>query len=172
MAAFSEHDADRLDWKLFQRGAITLYFREEFFEEDAAWLAQHGYVLHTIDCTDCAAFQVQMSDSLGWSQLFGYPCWNGNLDALNDGLRHLDIPAGGGMAFCFRRFNLIKRENPQWAQGILDVIESHSHDYLLLGRRLLALVHSNNPRIAFDPVGARDVEWNPREWFTASRPES
>jgi hypothetical protein len=172
MAAFSEHDVDRLDWKLFQWGAIVLYFRESYFQEDAGWLSQNGYVLHMIDCTDGEAFQRQMSTALGWKQLFGYECWNGNLDALNDGLRHLEFPADGGLAFCFKRFNLIKRENPAWAQGILDVIECHSHDYLLLGRRLLALVQSNNPRIAFDKVGARKVQWNPREWSIASRPDS
>ena len=172
MASFSELDCDRLDWKLFQSGAIVLYYREEYLEEDAYWLVQHGYTLHKIDCNDSESFQQQMSSALHWSQLFGYEGWGGNLNALNDGFRHLEIPADGGMAFCFRRFNLIKRENPKWAQGILDVIESHSRDYLLLGQRLLALVHSNNPQVNFDPVGARTVQWNPREWFTASRPQS
>ena len=172
MASFTEHDHDRLDWKLFQHGAITLYFRDEFFSEDADWLAQHAYEIHKIDCASSETFQQQMSAALSWNQLFGYEYWNGNLDALNDGFRHLEIPAEGGLAFCFKQFNLIKRENPQWAQGILDVIEWHSHDYMLLGLRLLCLVQSNNPQIAFHPVGARDVQWNPREWFTASRPES
>ena len=172
MASFSEQDHDRLDWKLFQSGAVVLYFREAWFDEDAHWLAQHGYVVHHIDCTDNDTLMKQMSTALGWSQLFGYVAWNGNLNALNDGFRHLEIPTGGGMAFCFKRFNLIKREDPAWAQGILDVIQWQSYEYLLLGRRLLALVQSNNPRINFDPVGAHTVQWNPREWFTASRPES
>lgn len=172
MAAFTEQDHERLDWKLYQWGAISLYYREEYFREDVLWLAQHGYVIHSIDCTDGETFQKQMSVALDWSQLFGYERWNGNLNALNDGFRHLDIPPEGGFAFAFKQFNLIKRENADWAQGILDVIEWHSHDYLLLGRRLLALVQSNNPRIAFEKVGARDVQWNPREWFSASRPDS
>jgi hypothetical protein len=171
MASFSEQDADRLDWKLFQWSAVALYYREEFFHEDAAWLAQHGYVIHAIDGSSREALQQQMSAALGWNELFGYSPWTGNLDALNDGLRHLEIPAEGGLAFCFRRFDRIERENRPWAQGILDVMESHSHDYLLLGRRLLALVHSDDPRIAFDPVGARTVQWNPREWLAASRPK-
>jgi hypothetical protein len=172
MGSFSEHDQQRVDWKLFQSGAIVLYYREEWFDEDARWLAQHDYVVHHIDCGQHESFQAQMSAALSWSQLFSLEGWNGNLNALNDGFRHLEIPAEGGMAFCFKQFNLIKREDPQWAQGILDVIQCASYEYLLLGKRLLALVQSNNPRIHFGPVGAHTVQWNPREWFSASRPES
>jgi len=169
MTAFSEDDSDRLDWQLMQNGAVTLYFQTANLEGDAAWLREDGYQVQTIDCRDLAGFQHQMSRALRWKEQFGYEEWTGNLDALNDAFRYLEIDSDGGLVLCFLRYDLLKAASPDLAQGLLDIIEWHSRDYLLLVRRLLALVQSDDPRIQFQPLGARRAEWNRREWLNKTR---
>jgi hypothetical protein len=39
----------------------------------------------------------------------------------------------------------------------------------LIGRRLMCLVQSDDPRITFPPVGATGVGWNEAEWLDAKR---
>jgi hypothetical protein len=168
MAAFSENDMDRLDWKLMQNGAVTLYFQTAILEEDLVWLREHGYQIESIDCRDLAEFQHQMSRVLGFKEQFGYDEWTGNLDALNDAFC-LEIDPEGGLVLCFRRYDLLKAASPDLAQGVLDIIESNSRNQLLFGRRLLALVQSDDPRIHFGPLGTRAAGWNRREWLNKNR---
>ena len=96
-----------------------------------------------------------MSLVLKFKEQFGYDEWTGNLDALNDAFRCLDTDPETGLVLCFLRYDLLKAENPQLADGVLDMIERNSRDHLLFGRRLLALVQSDDPRIQFHPLGAR-----------------
>ena len=155
MAPFSENDSDRLDWHLMQNGAITLYFKTAILEDDLAWLRDHGYRIETIDCEDVVAFCRQMSVALRFKENFGYDNWTGNLNALNDAFRCLGIDPEAGLVFCFLRYDRLQAADRHVGQGVLDLIEYHSRDYLLLGRRLLALVQSDDTRIQFNPLGAR-----------------
>ena len=166
MASFSETHMDRRDWQLMQNGAVTLYFQTAILERDLAWLREHGYQIETIDCRALAEFQHQMSRVLKFKEQFGYDEWTGNLNALNDAFG-LDFE--GGLVLCFVRYDLLKAAKPDFAQGILDIIESNSRDHLLFGRRLLALVQSDDPSIQFGPLGARTAGWNRREWLKKNR---
>jgi RNAse (barnase) inhibitor barstar len=169
MAPFSEGDRDRLDWQLLQNGAVTLYFQSAILEGDLAWLRDHGYRIETIDCHDLTAFYRQVSLALNFKEQFGYDGWTGNLDALNDALRHPEVDPQSGLIFCFLRYDLIRTASPELADGVLDMIERNSRDYLLYGRRLLALVQSDDPRIQFHSLGARSANWSRREWFNKDR---
>jgi hypothetical protein len=160
---------DRLDWDLMQNGAVALYFRMATLEEDLAWLRNHGYHIETIDCRDLTVFCRQTSLVLKFQEQFGYNEWMGNLNALNDAFRYLDIGPESGLVLSFLRYDLLKSANPHLAQGVLDIIESSSRDHLLFGRRLLALVQSDDPRIQFEPLGARAANWNRREWLNKDR---
>lgn len=172
MAPFSESDTDRLDWQLMQNGAVTLYFQTTVLEGDLAWLRDHGYGIQTVDCKDLPAFYRQMSIAFHFLENFGYDDWTGNLDALNDAFRCLDIDPGTGLVLCFVGYDQLKAASPHLAQGVLDIVEMHSRDYLLIGRRLLALVQSDDPRIQFEPLGARHVHWNREEWLGTNRGSS
>ena len=152
MAPFSENAMNGLDWQLMQNGAVTLYFQTGILEEDLAWLREHDYRIETIDCRDLAGFRHQMSRVLKFKEQFGYDEWTGNLNALNDAFG-LDFE--GGLVLCFIRYDVLKAASPDLAQGVLDILESNSRDHLLFGRRLLALVQSDDPRIHFEPLGAR-----------------
>jgi hypothetical protein len=169
MAPFSENDGDRLDWDLLQNSAVTLYWRRELFERDVVWLKDHGYEVYLIDCSGIEEFRAQITRVLRFQENYGYEPWTGNLDALNDAFRDLGFDGATGIAFCLVRIDLLAASDRYAAQALLDIIESHSRDYLLLGLRLLALAQSDDPKIQFDPIGARTAQWNREEWLNASR---
>jgi len=169
MTPFSENDTDRLDWKLLQDGAVTLYWRREIFDRDTTWLSDYGYRVHVIDCTDADGFRHEITRVLRFKENYGYEPWTGNLNALNDAFRDLDFNAVAGVAFAFARYDNLVEADPDTSQAILDIVESSSRDHLLMGHRLLALVQTDNPRLDFDPIGARTPMWNREEWFNANR---
>lgn len=56
---------------------------------------------------------------------------------------------------------------PPWggaARILLDIIADRARQAAVPGRRLIGLVHSNDPQIRFEPVGAMPVMWNSDEW--------
>jgi len=59
------------------------------------------------------------------------------------------------------------RETSVW--HILDIIACRSRGLMLLGRRLMALVHSDDRNLRIKPVGARPVLWNSTERVMHSR---
>ena len=97
------------------------------------------------------------------------PYYGKNLASWIDCVGELAVPDEGGMVLVFRRYDAFAKTQPQFAQTILDSLETTSRRFLLTGRRLLALVQSDDPRIRFERVGAMPVTWNPREWLDADR---
>jgi hypothetical protein len=139
------------------------------FDRHIDWLSDHDYAVHVIDCSDIAEFRTQMTRVLRFEENYGYEPWTGNLDALNDAFGDLDFDTRAGIAFCFSRIDLLAKSDRHTAQATLDLIEWHSRNYLLLGRRLLALAQSDDAAICFDPLGARAAKWNQDEWLNADR---
>lgn len=169
MATFSLDGSDfqRLDWQLLQNGAISLYFRHELLDHDVRWLKEHAYRVEELDCrgwTDTHAMHRDIAARLGFPDYYGM-----NLDALNDCLSDVDVPADGGLVLVFRHFDGFAARQRDVAQGLLDVLADNARRFLLFGRRVLALVQSDDPRISFDPVGATAVGWNPKEWLGKNR---
>lgn len=167
MAVFRDEDLDRLDWRLLQNGAIVLYFRRAVLAEDSAWLRDRGYDVRTLDCAAWQSesdFHRQVAAALDFPGYYGH-----NLDAFNDCLGDVRVPDEGGVAIAFLRYDHFVAAGGGAAQAVLDIIASNARRHLLFGRRLLALVQSDDPRTAFEPVGATAVSWNPRERLNASR---
>jgi hypothetical protein len=171
MAYFTEEDVDKseLDWLLMKNGAVTLYLQSAILDGHLAWLGEHRYQIETINCHDITTFQHEMSLALKFKEQFGYGEWNGNLNALNDGFRHVESASEYGLVLCFIRYDSLAAADPDFALAILDIIESSSRDHLLFGRRLLALVQSDDPKSRFYPLGARAANWNVREWLNKNR---
>ncbi len=69
----------------------------------------------------------------------------------------------------FSHYDYVARQMPDVAWRVLDIIASQARYFLLFGRRLLALVQSDDPRLHFKPVGACPVDWNGREWLNKDR---
>lgn len=160
-------ERERLDWRLLERGAIALYHKGTVLTQDIAWFRQHGYTIHELDAvawTAPAAFHADVKRTLEFPAHY-----TANLASWIDCLAELNVPDEGGAVLVFRHYDAFARAEPQLAQTILDSIETTSRRFLLTGRRLLALVQSDDPRIRFERVGALPVTWNPREWLDADR---
>ena len=158
---------NRLDWCLLQNGSVTLYLRPEFLAEDAAWLEAQGY---RVDAFDCSAWTSERLMHEALSEGLDFPNYYGrNLDAFNDCLGRLEVPEESGRVLIFRRYDLFAARFPRVAWPVLDILECQSRFLLLFGRRLLTLVQSDDPETSFEPVGARPVMWNRREWLNQNR---
>jgi RNAse (barnase) inhibitor barstar len=169
MAAFGKDESEwqRLDLRLLQNSPVTLYFRPEVMEQDLAWLRGERYRIDEFDCTHWDGepdFHADVARRLGFPDYYG-----GNLDAFNDCIGDIAIPDTGGLAIVLRTFDLFVKREAVVAQHILDIVASASWRHLLFGRRLMTIVQSDDPRIAFDSVGAHPVIWNPREWLNKNR---
>lgn len=160
----TEADYRRADWQLLQNGSVHLFWSCEVLSETRQSLAELGYEESEIVFGSKApGFHVQMSNALKWQDQFGYGFWSGNLDALNDGMRHFPFGPTGQNVLIFLGFHHFASKSPQTAHAVLDIIECAARDHLLSGRLLLALVQTNDKRYVCPPVGARRVGLNPRE---------
>jgi RNAse (barnase) inhibitor barstar len=160
-------EVERLDWRLLERGAVALYYKSSVLSQDLAWFRQQSYVVHELNAstwTSPAEFHADVQKTLGFPAHY-----TKNLASWVDCIAEIAVPDESGMAIVFRRYDVFAKAQPQLAQTILDSLETTSRRFLLTGRRLLALVQSDDPRIRFERVGAMPVTWNPREWLDADR---
>lgn len=158
---------DRLDLRLLEGSAVTLYHKASVLSQDVACLQQFGYRLYSLDAAAWKTVPDFHSDA---KREFGFAdYYSGNLASWIDCLGELDIPDEGGVVIQLRHFDVFAKAEPQFAHTLLDSIESTSRRFLLLGKRLLALVQSDDPRIRFERIGAVPVNWNPREWQDSDR---
>ena len=169
MTAFRDEPEtfNRVDWQLLQNGPINLYWRDEYLAEHCRWLGDNGYQLNQVDSSAWDTEQAMHHDV---ALCLGFPDYYGkNLHALNDCVSDLAVPATGGRAIVFRKYDAFARACPSAAQILLDILADQSRRFLLFGLRLITLVQSDDPSIEFVPVGATSVNWNPREWLNSSR---
>ena len=169
MAAFRDDPSEweRLDWRLLQNSPVALYGREAILDEDRAWFSAHSYRVYRLDAS---SWDGEVAFHRDVRRVLEFPAYYGeNLDAFNDCLSDLPVPEQGGAALEFRHFDAFARREPRVAQAVLDIVAVNARHFLLTGRRLLALVQSDDPELSFEPVGACPAMWNPREWLDASR---
>ncbi len=106
-----------------------------------------------------------------------FPAYFGrNLDALNDCLRDVAVGDYGwradtatGLVLVLTTFDRFAAADGRTAQVLLDSFADQARRAMLLGNRLMCLVQSNDPSLAFEPVGAMPVTWNDAEWLDAKR---
>lgn len=156
-----------LDKQLLQNGPIILYFQRRILEESAEWFGQQNYKVVTFDCRQWKSredFFTDVSQRLNFPEYFGR-----NLDAFNDCLSEIALPERRGTVLVFLRFETFAARHPQFAWAVLDIIATNAYHFLLDAYQLIALVQSDDPKLAFQPVGARPVVWNPREWLNKQR---
>jgi RNAse (barnase) inhibitor barstar len=169
MSTFKDdaQEFQRLDYSILQNGAISLYYRAKVLNSDIEWLKNHGYQTNNFDCS-LWHNERKMHEILA-SEL-DFPGYYGrNLDAFNDCLSDIEITTDGGRVLIFQNYDFFTNLYPKIAWLLLDIIELNSRRSLLFGKRLFALVQSNDPRILFEPVGARPVLWNSKEWSDRNR---
>ena len=169
MPVFSDNPEEwqRLDLRLLQNGSIHLYCSPAILAEDAEWLQTHSYMLDNFDCSRWETkekMHEELASNLEFPDYYGK-----NLDALNDCLGDIALPDGGGRVLVFNRYDVFTARFPDMAWPLLDIIDGNAWFHLLFGRRLFALVQSDNPGIEFPLIGSRPAMWNPREWPRKNR---
>lgn len=80
-----------------------------------------------------------------------------------------DADAQTGLVLVFRAFDAFAAVDRRTAQIMLDIVADGARSAILIGHRIICLVQSNNPELAFEPVGAMPVTWNDAERANAER---
>ena len=170
MAIFSENDYSGFDYETLRESGISLYRRDDYLEEDVEWLRQVGYHLYRIDCKEWQS-EREMHDSL--SRELSFPSYYGkNLDALNDVITEVYVPAAGGVALVLLNYDQFAKGvgiTHSVAEAVLKILSRASHQSLLTGKRFITLVHSNDPELSFPKLGVSAPSWNRREWLNKDR---
>lgn len=145
-----------------------MYYSREILEEDVEALLELGYIVRRFDATRWENFP--RAFFTGFSQTMGFPeGWGTNLDSMEDCLGDIEIPDAGGVVIAFDSFDQFANSHAELAWNILDIIACKSRLKQIFGKTLIALVHSDDPQIRFEAVGASRVFWNQREFFDSSR---
>jgi hypothetical protein len=95
------------------------------------------------------------------------------LDALNDCLSNdLSIPDPGGLLLQLLFFDSIHaapEELRNSATKLLDLAARAIREYMLIGRRFIVFVQTNNENVSYENLGAVAATWNRHEWLRAKR---
>lgn len=163
----------QLDFLLLRNTFVTMFWDTTILEPTVAWLGDHGYHVVPIDAaewTDEADLHRDIAAALDFPDYYGE-----NLDALNDCLRDVvscdygnDADATG-FVLVLHHYDGFAAAAPRVAHAVLDIFADRARGALLIGRRMMCLVQSDDPRLTFPPVGAAPVLWNDAEWMNASR---
>ncbi|TVY08345.1 barstar family protein [Paenibacillus cremeus] len=91
------------------------------------------------------------------------------MDAFNDCLSDI-VPDNEGFVLVFKNFDKFNARCKDMAYHLLDIIQGNSWR-LLVGsqKKLIAFLHSNDPHLDIQSVGALRVLWNNEEWLNKSR---
>jgi hypothetical protein len=160
---------NRGDWPFVQNGAVTLFLREEVLAGARDAMVKCGYSVRDIDCGTDESLVRDLAHALNWSENFGYMPSRLNLDALNDALGYEPLASSPKLLLVFNRFADFLKRSEDSAKGLLDVVEYQARNHLLLGQRLVAFVHTNDPRLQIEGLGGRVTHWNAAEWSAKSR---
>ncbi|MHB9095477.1 MAG: barstar family protein [Eubacteriales bacterium] len=156
----------KTSFTLLQNGTISLFWRPEIFEKHLKSLKEEGLDLCFFDCakwTSEEEFHQDVASELQFPSHYGK-----NLDAFNDCLAGC-IPESEGLVLAFQNYDVFNANFAEMGTVILDIIHRNSWGFLLLGKKLIALVQSNDPTIRLDSIGRMPAEWNPEEKSNKSR---
>ena len=166
MAFTGEDWSKRPDWNYAQNGAVTLFRKEEILERAIKTLKKIGYVVAELDCSSLDNFHGSVSVALRWNAQFGYSNWNGNLDALDEGMGNLPSDK---FLLVARDYQKIKLFDRRLFHAFWDIYEIESRNSLLFGQLALGFVQVDRSDFRLDNLGSRAALWNKAEWLTKDR---
>ena len=152
---------ERLDWQILQNSSVALYHDTSIFTQDMQWFQTQSYQVYHFNCTTWTTLEAFHTHVQTEFEFPGY--YGGNMDALNDCLSEIRVPNESGTVLSLSHFDCFTHQFPRVAYEFLDIIGCTSRMFLLFGQRFLALVHTDDPDVHFDAIGACPVIQNPRE---------
>jgi RNAse (barnase) inhibitor barstar len=177
MAVFSTNEVigQRLDWTVLRDGGVSLYWRSEILADDLQWFGSNGYRIVSFETADWLT-EEQMHDSLKAD--LSFPEYYGkNLNALDECMwDDLVVPDAGGLVLVLNHYDQFAKADldagssgKKTADVVLDIFAGAIRYHMLFGRRLIILLHSDDPWIRFDGLGGTSARWNRREWLNKNR---
>jgi RNAse (barnase) inhibitor barstar len=163
-----------LDFRLVHNTFVTMFWRAALLDETVGWLREHAYRVVEFDAGSWSSAADMYEDV---AVALNFPDYLGrNLDALNDCMRDVasgdygwDADTHTGLVIVLRAFDAFTAVDRRTAQHMLDIFADQARCAILIGHRIICLVQSNDPRLAFDPVGAMPVMWNDAESLNSRR---
>lgn len=163
-----------IDFRLVHNTFVTMFWRPALLDDTVGWLRSHDYRVAEFDAESWPS-DAEMYDDI--SAALDFPDHFGrNLDALNDCMRDVvsgdygwDADSNTGLVIVLRAFDAFTAVDRRIAQTMLDIFADHARYALLIGHRVICLIQSNDPSLAFDPMGAMPVMWNDAEWANSKR---
>jgi hypothetical protein len=153
---------------------VTLFWRRRLLSNALEQLKDRGFrIVHLAanGWTTERDMHRTIAAALQFPDYYGH-----NLDALNDCLGDVacfgpydDAAEGTGLMLSFTDYDHFAAASPRAAQIVLDIIADQARRAAVVQRRFFALVHSNDPDIRFEPIGAVPVMWNSDEWLDSKR---
>lgn len=166
-------DADDPGLRIAAEGFVVKFWDRRVLAAGIAHLRGAGYGIVEIDATGVTA-TVDLLDV--FAEKLGFPSYFGrNLDALDDCMGDVAAgeygvdPAATGLVLVLHRFDAFAAHEPRAAREVLDIIALSARAAILIGRRLLCLVQSDDPALEFAPIGATPVGWNAAEFRDVDR---
>ena len=163
-----------VDFRLVHNTFVTMFWRSSLLDETLGWLRAHAYRVVEFDAGSWSS-EADMYDDVALA--LNFPDYFGrNLDALNDCMRDVasgdygwDAATDTGLVIVLRAFDAFAAAHPRTAQIMLDIFADQARFASLVGHRIICLVQTNDPQLAFEPVGAMPVMWNDAEWLNSKR---
>jgi hypothetical protein len=156
---FSLDETDRFDWSLLESSAVNLFWQMEDFARAISNLVDLKYQIHRLRFENTLQFQHDVSIMLKWQEQFGYFPWSGNLNALDEAFYSEPLNSTDECAICIENYDALVNSDSQYAYYFLDIIERHSRNYLLMSKRLIGLIQTNDITYQCRGIGKRDATW-------------
>jgi RNAse (barnase) inhibitor barstar len=157
---------EQIDNKIMLLGAISKYYDISILEEDLAQLTIKNYEIYDLDLGQWTfeTFHSNIQESLNFPEYYGK-----NLSAFRDCLGDMFEISKKGIVIVMRRFNMLYNQNKDLCEGILDGIDDISWEWLILGKKLICLIQSDDPDLFIDKIGGYHPVWNNSEWLDSKR---
>lgn len=172
---------EQLDWTILRDGGVCLYWRPEILVDDLNLLKSNGYRIISFEAAEWQSASEWESERLMHESLkarLAFPDYYGkNLNALDECmLDDLAVPDSGGLALVLNHYDRFFKpvhspssDERSTAEVVLSIFAKAVRYHMLFGRRLLILVHSDDPKIQFGRLGGVAASWNHREWLNKNR---
>ncbi|MFD1136637.1 barstar family protein [Paenibacillus urinalis] len=147
-------------------GSVVMFWRQSILEKYIENIREEGFNVYIFDCElwDKNSCLKEIGNTLDFPDYYGE-----NLDAFSDCLSDI-VPRGEGLVLVFKNFDKFNARDKDTAYHVLDMIQNNAWRLLVQNhKKLMAFVHSDDPGLEIQPVGALPVLWNNDEWLNKSR---